>query len=527
MSVRFKMQEDFNIVKTSDIKISDLINLWHYVSLYDGIIDEHERVAISFHLAQEYGSEIKSYLEKMDSISIEKDIQTIISGIQKEYTLEKQLELLLSLYLFFLHEEKSLSDHPLIKEIFEKLNLENYLLFFENIFRDGSYHVENGSHLTLFKDDVKIYHELFSYVFFEIGDKCRLVIREGESLFIDGHQIKSKNRAIVLRPKQRFTFENKEHILELSYDEIILFLKDENRADILKKIVPNRKILRKDEEETIKTIEIKNLYCGFDKKFPRTKNLTISVEQNDLIAIIGPSGSGKSTFLKTIMGMNYINNGTLTINGTTTYRAGDEHKLSQYIRHIGYVSQQELFVKELSVYDNLYYYYSLFHTQKKEKKEFEAEIQRVLQQLGIYEQLHQNTTSLSGGQRKKLNIALELIKNPDVLFIDEPTSGLSSQEAVELIEFLRELSKEGKMVFTVIHQPSMEMYQKYNKVIILNQEGYNIYSGDAQEALKLFSSVLSEDDGVSDPNILLKTNKKQEDFWYTLGYLKRFLEAKS
>lgn len=488
------------------------------------MIDEHELVSISFHLTQEYGSEIqKDILQNKDANAIE-NVDKTLEKIVK-YPIEKRIEILLSLYLFFLHEG-ALSKHPRMIKIFEELELREYLQLFDDIFNNQEIHLQLHPSLRFYKKSVEIPSDLFErfeYILFEIGNKYRFVLRKGENLFIDEHHIKSKNRAIVLNSDQKFTFENKNSSLELSYAEMLSFLKGESGVDICKNIVQTSEV-KIYTDEKIKKIEIKNLYCGFDKKKPRTKNLNISVAQKDLVAIIGPSGSGKSTLLKTIMGMNYIHGGSLTINDAV-YSTGDEEKLCEYIGHIGYVSQHELFVKELSVYDNLYYYYSLFHTQKREKKVFEAEMLVVLKQLGIYEQLHQHTQSLSGGQKKKLNIALELIKNPDVLFIDEPTSGLSSQEAVELIAFLRELAQEGKMIFTVIHQPSLEMYQKYTKVIILNQDGYNIYSGDTKEALNIFCSVLSENNKDADPNILLKANKEHEDFWYTLGYIKRFLGA--
>lgn len=502
--------------------IVDYIKLWRYVSLRDGAIDEHELVSISFHLAQEFPREtLKDELEKLQD-GIEEEIDTtFLERVKEKYEPQKRIKLLLSLYLFFLHEE-DLNRHPRMKEIFDALGVT--LEDFENIFSDAK-SVANIPHLHFYKKIIKHdFFQGFEYVLFELEGEYRFVLRKGENLFIDGHPLRGKNRAILLNEKQEFEFRNKNFSLTLSFKEMIVFLKDQNRSELFDKIEQKSEV-KTDTIEKITKIDMKNLDCGFDKKKSRTKNLNICLKQGDLVAIIGPSGSGKSTLLKTIMGMNYIHGGSLTINDTV-YKQGDEEKLSEYIRYIGYVSQQELFVRELSVHDNLYYYYSLFYT-KRDKETFTKEMEKILKQLGIYKQLHQQTSSLSGGQRKKLNIALELIKNPDVLFIDEPTSGLSSQEALELIEFLRELSLEGKMVFTVIHQPSLEMYKQYTKVIILNQEGDNIYSGDAQQALDIFCSVLSQNNEDADPNILLKTTKAHDDFWYTLGHLKRFLGVAS
>jgi len=501
--------------------IVDYIKLWRYVSLKDGAIDEHELVSISFHLAQEFPREmIKNELEKFQN-GFEEQIDTTVKRIKKKYEAYEHIKLLLSLYLFFMHEE-DLKEHSRMKKIFDAFGYA--LEDFENIFSDVN-RVVNIPHLHFYKKEIEHdFFQGFKYVLFEIKGEYRFVLRKGENLFIDGHSIRSKNRAMLLNEQQEFEFRDKNSSLTLHFKEMIALLKDENRSELFDKIERKSEI-KIDTIEKITKIDMKNLSCGFDKEIPRTKNLNICLKQGDFVAIIGPSGSGKSTLLKTIMGMNYINAGELVINDEEPYKQGDESKLSKHINHIGYVSQQELFIRELSVYDNLYYYYSLFHT-KRDKETFTKDMEKILKQLGIYKQLHQQTSSLSGGQRKKLNIALELIKNPDVLFIDEPTSGLSSQEALELIEFLRELSLEGKMVFTVIHQPSLEMYKQYNKVIILNKDGDNIYSGDAQKALNIFCSVLSENNEDADPNILLKTTKAHDNFWYTLGDLNRFLKAK-
>src|SRR5208283_1181872 len=97
--------------------------------------------------------------------------------------------------------------------------------------------------------------------------------------------------------------------------------------------------------------------------------------------------------------------------------------------------------------------------------------------------------TISGGQRKRLNIALELIREPAVLFVDEPTSGLSSRDSENVMDLLRELALKGKLIFVVIHQPSSEIYKMFDKMIILDSGGYMIYYGNPVEAVMYFKRV--------------------------------------
>jgi len=96
---------------------------------------------------------------------------------------------------------------------------------------------------------------------------------------------------------------------------------------------------------------------------------------------------------------------------------------------------------------------------------------------------------ISGGQRKRLNIALELIREPSILFVDEPTSGLSSRDSENVMDLLRELALKGKLIFVVIHQPSSEIYKMFDKMIILDTGGYMIYYGNPVEAVMYFKKL--------------------------------------
>jgi energy-coupling factor transporter ATP-binding protein EcfA2 len=97
--------------------------------------------------------------------------------------------------------------------------------------------------------------------------------------------------------------------------------------------------------------------------------------------------------------------------------------------------------------------------------------------------------TISGGQRKRLNIALELIREPSILFVDEPTSGLSSRDSENVMDLLRELALKGKLIFVVIHQPSSEIYKMFDKMIILDTGGYMVYYGNPVEAVMYFKRI--------------------------------------
>jgi len=102
--------------------------------------------------------------------------------------------------------------------------------------------------------------------------------------------------------------------------------------------------------------------------------------------------------------------------------------------------------------------------------------------------------TISGGQRKRLNIALELIRQPSILFVDEPTSGLSSRDSENVMDLLKELSQKGKIIFVVIHQPSSEIYKMFDKIIVMDTGGYIIYYGNPIEAITYFKEVTRQVD---------------------------------
>jgi ABC transport system ATP-binding/permease protein len=224
-------------------------------------------------------------------------------------------------------------------------------------------------------------------------------------------------------------------------------------------------------------------------KFPNgnigIKDIDFSETHGRLIGIMGASGAGKTTLLNVLCGVEPPSKGEVLINNINLH--SEREKLEGVI---GLVPQDDLLIEELTVYDNLYYNAKLCFKDKSEE-EIDALVNKVLQNLGLYDRKDLKVGSplkktISGGQRKRLNIALELIREPAILFVDEPTSGLSSRDSENVMDLLRELALKGKLIFVVIHQPSSEIYKMFDKMIILDTGGCLIYYGNPVEAVMYF-----------------------------------------
>ncbi len=215
------------------------------------------------------------------------------------------------------------------------------------------------------------------------------------------------------------------------------------------------------------------------------RNISFSEGHGRLIGIMGASGAGKTTLLNVLAGVEPPSNGEVLINGVNLHN--EPEKLEGVI---GLIPQDDLLIEELTVFENLYYNAKLCFKDKSDT-EIEEMVNRMLNILGLSDRKDLKVGSplkktISGGQRKRLNIALELIREPSILFVDEPTSGLSSRDSENVMDLLRELTLKGKLIFVVIHQPSSEIYKMFDKMIILDTGGYMIYYGNPVEAVMYF-----------------------------------------
>lgn len=219
------------------------------------------------------------------------------------------------------------------------------------------------------------------------------------------------------------------------------------------------------------------------------RNINIREESGKLIGIMGGSGAGKSTLLNVLNGIEVPSKGAVLINGKNIHK---DKKAVEGV--IGHVTQDDLLIEELTVYQNLFYNAKLCFGNLSDE-EIAKKCDSLLADLGLSETRHLKVGSplektISGGQRKRLNIALELIREPSVLYVDEPTSGLSSRDSENIMDLLKELSLKGKLIFVVIHQPSSDIFKMFDKLQILDVGGYPIYYGNPVDAVSYFKRLV-------------------------------------
>ena len=207
--------------------------------------------------------------------------------------------------------------------------------------------------------------------------------------------------------------------------------------------------------------------------------VSLTVFPSELVALMGPAGAGKTTLLKALNGYTRPVEGKVLFNGYSLYDYYDSFR-----QQMGYVPQDDIVHPQLTVRQALYFSARL-RTDLTDR-EIDARTEKVLRDLGIPDKIDTvigspERKTLSGGQRKRVNIALELITDTPVLFLDEPTSGLSSYDAESVVDLLKELSKSGKTIITTIHQPSLKVYKQFDDLLMVSRD-----KGDSPGALVYF-----------------------------------------
>ncbi|MEK6781595.1 MAG: ATP-binding cassette domain-containing protein [Bacteroidota bacterium] len=233
------------------------------------------------------------------------------------------------------------------------------------------------------------------------------------------------------------------------------------------------------------SFEAKNISYQFKNGRLGLRDVNIFEESGKLIALMGASGAGKSTLLHVLNGTEKPSKGQVLINSIDIHQSPDKIE-----GVIGFVPQDDLLIEDLTVYQNLYFAARLCFSHLSEK-EIDDLVLQTLDDLGLVETKNLTVGSplrktISGGQRKRLNIGLELLREPAVLFCDEPTSGLSSRDSENIIDLLKELSLKGKLVFAVIHQPSSDIFKMFDKLVILDTGGFQIYYGNPVDGINYF-----------------------------------------
>ncbi|MFI8188259.1 FHA domain-containing protein [Streptomyces sp. NPDC085946] len=209
------------------------------------------------------------------------------------------------------------------------------------------------------------------------------------------------------------------------------------------------------------------------------KDVSFGVPEKSLIAVIGPSGSGKSTLLKALTGYRPANQGEVLYDNRNLYK-----QFAELRQRIGLVPQDDILHKELTVKKALKYAAKLRFPADTTAAEREARIDEVLRELKLDIHKDKKVTSLSGGQRKRVSVALELLTKPSLIFLDEPTSGLDPGMDRDVMQLLRGLADDGRTVLVVTH--SVAELALCDKLLVMAPGGAVAYFGPPEEALNFF-----------------------------------------
>lgn len=204
--------------------------------------------------------------------------------------------------------------------------------------------------------------------------------------------------------------------------------------------------------------------------------VSLSIQPNEFIGLLGPSGAGKSSLIEAMNGVRPAKSGNVLINDLDLARHFDSLKQS-----IGYVPQEDIIHRELSVYRTLYYVARLRLSRDVSSREIDQIVNEVMDVTGLAERRNVQVNNLSGGQRKRVSIAVELITKPSVIFLDEPTSGLDPATEDRIMRLFKQISESGRTVVMTTH--AMENVKLFDKIAVL-MRGKLVYFGKPEDALK-------------------------------------------
>ncbi len=208
-------------------------------------------------------------------------------------------------------------------------------------------------------------------------------------------------------------------------------------------------------------------------------DISFTIQAGEFVAIVGGSGAGKTTLLDAITAKRKCTSGSIFYDLNNYYRFQQS-----YQKIVGYVPQKDIMHEDLTVKKTLYYYSFIKMKHKLTKREISDRIDQVLADVSLTEKKNLKVSKLSGGQKKRVSIAMELMTNPKVLFLDEPTSGLSPDLDYEIMELLYQISRKGRTVIVITH--NMENVDRCDKLAFLGVGGRLCYFGPPAKAYTFF-----------------------------------------
>ncbi|GMM33720.1 hypothetical protein DASC09_010450 [Saccharomycopsis crataegensis] len=260
--------------------------------------------------------------------------------------------------------------------------------------------------------------------------------------------------------------------VSISVDHLSIHL---NGSSLLKKIGSTKKKQQQDTESSIKSSLL--------------DDISFQIPPGKLFAIMGGSGSGKTTLLNTLAKRSSINNSKLCQSGTILYNGSSN---LNSINH-AYVIQQDILIPNLTCYETLKYAATLRLSSKVSEAKQEELIDSIINELGLKDCKHTMVGNhlhkgLSGGEKRRLSIAIQLLSNPSLLFLDEPTTGLDAHSAILLVHTLKNLAKKGRNIVLSIHQPPSDVFFLFDYLCILSR-GSPVYCHRTDAALDYFGKM--------------------------------------
>ena len=240
-----------------------------------------------------------------------------------------------------------------------------------------------------------------------------------------------------------------------------------------------------EERNVIRVLEVRDVRHSFRSGEKALDNINFTATRGEMVCVMGSSGCGKSTLLRTLAGQLWPDGGGVVLNGRSLY-----DNLDALRGYVAYIPQDDAFDEQLTIEENLTLAAAL-RSPHLSRRERARRIDGKLIELGLNERRNSLvgsavTKALSGGERKRLNIGLDMIGLADIYLFDEPTSGLSSKDSEHVVEIIRSMSH-NKIVLVTIHQPSSKIFQMFNKVVLLDKGGRLVFFGTPNEALHYFA----------------------------------------
>src|SRR2546428_984616 len=240
-----------------------------------------------------------------------------------------------------------------------------------------------------------------------------------------------------------------------------------------------------EERNIIRSLEVREVTHRFGSGDVGLEGISFGITRGELVCVMGASGSGKSTLLRVLAGQLEPTSGQVLLNNQQLYP-----NLDQLKRYISYIPQEDAFDEHLTIGENLQFAAAI-RSPHLSRRDRSRRLEGKLVELGLSERRDAVVgtavkKTLSGGERKRLNIGLDMIGSADVYFFDEPTSGLSSKDSEHVMEIIRSMAH-NKIIIVTIHQPSSKLFQMFHKAILLDKGGRLVFFGTPTEMLRNFA----------------------------------------